>query len=167
MNQTDTVLDAAARGDTESLRKLLRSTSSDVVRADSDPNELSALHLASASGHVDTMQFLLSPDVGSDPQCARMNNFTPLHSAAMHGHYAACKLLIDSGADPNTQTDPQGYAPLHSASFGGHVATVLLLIERGGDLSLLNYRDEKPIDTAKRQNQAGVIAAIDKSENAG
>ena len=58
------------------------------------------------------------------------------------------------------QTEPQGYAPLHSASFGGHVETVRLLIARGGDTSLRNYRDEQPIDTAKRQNQGDVIAAI-------
>ena len=160
MNPMQTVLDAAARGDVDSLRSLLQSSSPDQVRADCDPNELSALHLAAAGGHVDAMRFLLSPEVGSDSNCTRINIFAPLHSAAMQGHTAACELLLDSGANVNMQTEPQGYAPLHSASFGGHVETVRLLIARGGDTSLRNYRDEQPIDTAKRQNQGDVIAAI-------
>ena len=160
MNQIHTALDAAARGDVDALRNLLQSSSPDTVRADNDPHELSALHLAAAGGHLDAMRFLLSPEVDSEPNCTRINNFAPLHSAAMHGHTAACELLLDAGADANTQTDPQGYAPLHSASFGGHVDTVRLLIARGGDPSLRNYRDEQPIDTAKRQNQDDVIAAI-------
>jgi ankyrin repeat protein len=160
MDHTQNVLRAAANGDIQILRDLLRSTSPAVVRAADDPNEFTALHLAAAGGNVDVVRFLLSEEIGADATAARGNNFTPLHSAAMYGHTSVCELLIDAGADPNIQTDPQGYAPLHSASFGGHVDTVRLLISRNADTTLRNYRDELPIETARRQQQHEVIAAI-------
>jgi ankyrin repeat protein len=51
--------------------------------------------------------------------------------------------------------------PIHSAAFGGHLETVKVLVQSGADLNLRNYRDELPIDTAKRQNQVEVITYLE------
>jgi cytohesin len=159
-NQTHAALNAAAQGDVNALRELLRASSAAVVCAADNPDEFTSLHVAAASGHVAVVEFLLSDEVKADATTPRGNNFTPLHSAAMQGHTEICRLLIEAGADPNVQTDPQGYAPLHSASFGGHVQTVRYLIEQNADTTLRNYRGETPIETAIRQQQADVIATI-------
>lgn len=40
----------------------------------------------------------------------------------------------------------------------GILETIKVLFESGADLKLRNYRDELPVDTAKRQNQVEVLA---------
>ena len=118
------------------------------VRLDGDPVELTTLHLASASGNIEAVRFLLSPPVEADPCAARNNNFTPLHAAAMQGHAAVCEVLIGAGSGVNVQTNPQGYAPLHSAAFAGHVDAIRVLLEHGADRKLVNYRNEQPTSRA-------------------
>jgi cytohesin len=132
------------------LKQLAESHGAEAIRLEDAPEEITGLHHAAASGFPKLVEFYLSPAIGSDPKAARGNNFTPLHSAAMFGHTAICEALLDAGADVNVQTDPQGYAPLHSAAFGGHTETIRSLLSHGADRTLLNYRDERPADTAKR-----------------
>lgn len=151
---TEAVNSAVMAGDIAALEKLVSSHGGAAVRADDDPEELTALHLAAASGNIDTVKFLLAPPVSADPAAPRNNNFTPLHSAAMQGHAAVCKLLIDVGSPVNAQTAPQGYAPLHSAAFAGHIEAIEVLLEHGADVTIRNYRNERPADTARRTNQS-------------
>jgi cytohesin len=148
------ILQAATAGDVAALGRLVVTAGAAAVRLDDDPNELTTLHLAAATGQLEAVNYLLSPDVGADPRAARMNNFTPLHSAAMKGHAAVCEALLRAGAAVNVQTNPQGYAPLHSAAFAGHMDAIRVLLAHGGDRTLVNYRGERPADTAKRQGQS-------------
>lgn len=144
---------AAEMGNVKRLTQLVASEGAAWVRLDEDPEELTALHIAAATGQLDAVNYLLSEAVGSDPRAARINNFTPLHSAAMRGHAAVCEVLLRAGAGVNVQTAPQGYAPLHSAAFAGHLEAIRVLLEHGADRTLLNYRGERPADTANRQQQ--------------
>ncbi len=157
----DAVTSAALAGDVLALKVLVSQHGPALVRLDNDPYELTTLHLAAAAGHVEAVRYLLSPAVQADPCAARNNNFTPLHSAAMYGHSVICEVLIAAGADVNTQTEPQGYAPLHSAAFAGHVDTIELLLKNGANRNLLNYRDEKPADTARRTGQTKAVDLLD------
>jgi cytohesin len=157
----EAVRSAAIAGDVTALRQLVATHGGPAVRLDSDPNELTALHWAAASGNTDAVRFLLAPPVGADPRAARNNNFTPLHSAAMQGHAAVCLVLLDAGAQVNVQTEPQGYAPLHSAAFAGHVEAIRVLLAHGADCGLLNYRGERPADTARRTGQAAAVRVLE------
>jgi hypothetical protein len=154
------VKNAAVAGDVAMLKHLVASHGPAVVRLDGDPSELTALHLASASGNIEAVRLLLAPPVNADPRAARNNNFTPLHAAAMQGHAAVCEVLIDAGADTNVQTIPQGYAPLHSAAFAGHIDAIRVLLAHGADRTLMNYRNEQPRDTARRTGQAEAVRAL-------
>jgi ankyrin repeat protein len=145
---------AATGGDVTALTQLLAAHGGPALRIDDDPAELTSLHLAAASGNVEAVRLLLAPPVGSDVRAARINNFTPLHSAAMQGHAAVCELLLAAGAEVNVQTDPQGYTPLHSAAFAGHIEAIRVLLAHGANRALVNYRNERPADTAKRTGQA-------------
>jgi cytohesin len=156
------VVQAAAKvGDVAALGRLVAEYGGPAVRLDGDPEELTALHWAAASGIVDAVNYLLAPPVLADPRAARNNHFTPLHSAAMFGHAAVCEALLKAGADVNAQTQPQGYAPLHSAAFAGHVEAIRVLLAHGADRSLLNYRGERPADTARRTGQAEAVQVLE------
>lgn len=155
------VKNAAISGDVASLMQLAVAHGAAAVRLDSDPQELTSLHLAAAAGQLSVVEYLLSPAVGADPRAARINNFTPLHSAAMKGHAAVCELLLAAGAGVNVQTDPQAYAPLHSAAFAGHLEAIRVLLAHGADRGLVNYRNERPADTARRTGQAEAVRLLE------
>jgi ankyrin repeat protein len=151
---------AAQAGDVAALARLVASHGGPAVRLDGDPEDLTTLHWAAASGVLDAVSYLLTPPVQADPRAARSNNFTPLHAAAMHGHAAVCEALLKAGADVNVQTQPQGYAPLHSATFAGHVEAIRVLLAHGANRWLVNYRGECPADTARRTGQAEAVQVL-------
>jgi len=159
-NVTALVAAAARRGDVTVLAELVATHGSAAVRMDGNPEEVTALHWAAASGVIEAVEYLLSPPVLADPRAARGNRFTPLHSAAMFGHDAICEILLRAGADVDAQTEPQKYAPLHSAAFAGHVEVIKVLLAHGASPDLLNYRDERPADTARRQQQTAVASLL-------
>jgi cytohesin len=156
----EAVRNAAATGNATALKELVALHGPMSVRLDDDPAELTALHLACASGSVEAVRFLLSPPILADACAVRNNNFTPLHAAAMQGHATICEMLIGAGADVNVQTNPQGYAPLHSAAFAGHVEAIRVLLANGADRTLVNYRNEQPSDTARRTGQTEAVRAL-------
>jgi ankyrin repeat protein len=58
---------------------------------------------------------------------------TPLHLAAIYGHEAVKRALVEGGADLNTKG--KSYTPLHCGFFMGHEAgTRALVVEGGADL---------------------------------
>lgn len=154
MAPKDEILQAATSGDVTTLIRVLSTEGAVALRMDEDPDELTTLHHAAAAGQLEVVKYLLSSPVESDPCATRINNFTPLHSAAMNGHAAVCETLLRAGAEVNVQTVPQGYTPLHSAGFAGHLEVLNVLLAHGGDRTLVNYRNERPSATAKRQNQS-------------
>jgi uncharacterized protein len=160
-SSTDAVQRAVTAGDVDTLRRRVAAEGPAAVRLDGDPQELTALHLAAAAGQLAAVEYLLSPAVGAEPRAARINNFTPLHSAAMNGHAAVCETLLAAGAGVNVQSDPQGYAPLHSAAFAGHVEAIRVLLAHGADSGLVNYRGERPADTARRTGQLEAVGVLE------
>jgi uncharacterized protein len=158
---SEAVKNAATAGDVTALKRLVANHGGPALRLDDDPGELTALHLAAASGNVEAVKFMLASPVDADPQAARINKFTSLHAAAMQGHAAACEVLLGAGADVNAQTNPQGYSPLHSAAFAGHMAAIQVLLLHGANRDLVNYRGERPVDTARRTRQADAVRLLE------
>jgi ankyrin repeat protein len=79
----------------------------------------------------------------------------------MQGHAVICEELLGAGAQVNVQTDPQGYAPRHSAAFAGHIEARRVLLAHGADCTLVNYRRERPADTARRTGQAEPVRVLE------
>jgi len=152
------------QGDLEKLKIIAEQEGIERVKCNSELNKLASIHLASSIGDLKIVKFLLEPPINEDPNLLRLNNFAPLHSAAMNGNVEIVEYLISRGAEVNIQTDPQKYAPIHSASFGGHLETIRELIKKGASINLKNYRNELPIDTARRQNQIEVVRYFEELE---
>jgi ankyrin repeat protein len=71
-------------------------------------------------------------EAGANPALPEANGWTPLHSAAISGHEALARMLLDAEAPTDTLVAGQmGSTPLAYALFYGHIATAEA-IARGG-----------------------------------
>jgi ankyrin repeat protein len=157
----------ARRDDVDALRAFIHANGIASVLHYNDPDELTILHYAAASGSIRVVRFLLSEQVGADVNETRRNRFAPLHAASMNGAAETCALLLESGAWPNVQTVPQAYAPLHSAAWGGHIRAVEALLRGGALTDIKNYRGETPACTARRQGHPSVALRIETAAACG
>jgi hypothetical protein len=72
---------------------------------------------------------------------------TPLTIAASRGLHVDVWMLLDRGADVNSQNSTGGTA-LHLATFFGNTETVRILLARGADPEVTNNRGQTPLDGA-------------------
>lgn len=113
-------LDAAKAGDLGQLQETLRAQIEDnrrdattVLGSQGKGTSYSftgntALHWASAKGHLDCVAWLLADGSKAGLElvsCTNHSGATPLHSAAANGQAAAAMLLLEAGADPALQDD--------------------------------------------------------------
>ncbi len=123
------VAEAAARGDLEAVRTLLRD-GADVNAAQGDG--MTALHWAALRGDAKMVSVLVyaGANVGST---TRLGAYTPLHLASRDGRGGAVVLLLEAGSDANAAT-ATGATPLHLAAAGGDVPTLASLLEAGAEV---------------------------------
>jgi hypothetical protein len=107
--RVDNIAAAAGLGRLDDARRLLATAESD--------SRHRALALAAQHGHVETVRLLL--DSGEDPNRynpdGNHSHTTPLHQAAIAGHDAVVRLLVERGArldikDTIYQSTPPGWA---------------------------------------------------------
>ena len=122
---------AARNGHTETVRYLVDLPEVDVSHCDS--NNESALHCAAYFGHTETVRYLVGlPEVDVD---LRNNaNCTALQCAADGGHADVVQVLIDAGAD--VDTNRAWYSPLHFASCSGALEVVKMLVKAGAGVNV-------------------------------
>jgi ankyrin repeat protein len=156
------VADAAMRGDTAAVQKLI-AAKADVnapqndgatalhwavyrndremvgllVRAGANPKAANRegstpLWLAGISGNASIIAALL--EAGADANEKLPLGRTPLMIAARTGNVDAIKTLLDNGADVNAKETQRGTTALMWAADEGHAAAVKLLIDRGADI---------------------------------
>lgn len=111
--RADTLAAAAGLGRLADARRFLPTASSE--------DRHRALALAAQHGHVEILRLLL--DAGEDPN--RYNpkgnhaHSTPLHQAALSGHEAVVRLLVERGARLDIQDTGYHGTPLDWAEYGG------------------------------------------------
>ncbi len=96
------LLNAATRGDAESVLKIL--TYSDRCKLEGRNDVYTqAVHLAASGGHTQSIEYLLSTDVGVDCESKdnRRKTWTPLITASAEGHTQTVKMLLANGGDVN------------------------------------------------------------------
>ena len=122
------VLEAAKRGDVESLRAEL-GAGADVNVAQGDG--FTALHWAAKRGRVEVAEVLIA--AGADLEAAtRLGNHLPLHVAAAAGQPGVAVALLAAGAPVDAVTGT-GAQPIHFAAASGNARTVAVLVEHGAD----------------------------------
>ncbi|PVD37335.1 hypothetical protein C0Q70_04334 [Pomacea canaliculata] len=63
---------------------------------------------------------------------------TPLQHAAFKGRTDVCQLLLENGADVNSNHHENGYSALHFAALSGNPAVTRLILEAGAKIDHLN-----------------------------
>ena len=83
----------------------------------------------------------------------------PLHLAAYRGHEEAVKVLVELGADKESN-DIRLHKPLHKASCKGHIGVMKQLLDHGANIESVNENEEKPLHYAAEHNQAKAIKLL-------
>ena len=117
---------ACESGELDVVKMLVRAGAG--VRA-TDDEGFTCLHFAVCHGHTDIVRYLVGlPEVDVNHQ--NVTNNTALHYPVMNEDTDMMQVLIDAGADVDTQRN-DGYTPLHSACASGSLDVVKMLVEAG------------------------------------
>ena len=150
------IADAAARGDREGVKALLKKAA-DVNAAQGDG--MTALHWAAMNGDVELTEMLVY--AGANVRATtRLGTYTPLYLASQQGHAKVIQALVKAGADLKAGT-PNGTTPLMVAAASGDVDSVRTLLDHGAEI---NGRDgvrwQTPVMYAAANNRAAVIELL-------
>jgi Ankyrin repeats (3 copies) len=134
----------------------------------------SALHFASAEGHLRIMKYLIN--AGSDLEAEDENGVRPLHTAALAGRLEAVKLLIASGASLQAHTKMvSGFerTPLTFAVMAGCLDIVTFIIGKyelldsmdisGGGLGMIRDDGSDALQLAKSNRHEKIAQSIESA----
>lgn len=145
------VFEAAALGDTARLNLLLRNEPEGVCSFSADG--FTALHFAAFFSQPQAARELLNQ--GADPNAIAANGtkLAVINSAAASGNAEIVKMLLQEGANPDSQQEG-GYTALHSAAHNNNVEMVRALIEAGADISIRTNDGKTALEMAGPQAAA-------------
>lgn len=91
------------------------------------------------------------------PMTADWLGTSPLHKAALHGHYQTSKMLLSSGCSRDAKTKVEKTA-LHLAASGGHSSIIELLLNANSEANPKDMLDMTPLHWAV---ESGDIACVE------
>ena len=121
--------------------------------------DVKKLMTASGNGKVEEVRKLVSIGLVDIDYVDDKHGWTPLHSAAFHGHKDVVQLLLDRGSDPN-KANVGGQTPLHYAAMKGHKDVVQLLLDRGADPNKANEGGWTPLHEAAQNGHTVVLQLL-------
>ena len=82
-----------------------------------------------------------------------------LHAAAAGSNLECVELLLEHGADPDSQQHG-GWAPLHAAVANQDARMVAALLARGADPKRTNEFGKSPLELAREKNDPAVLRLV-------
>jgi len=113
---------------------------------------------AAAEGHSRAVGWFLT--IGSDPNVADAEGFTPLMAAAEHGHAEIVKQLLAAGADVNARGREGWTALMMAASFSDKPECARLLLEAGADVHFKDPNGWTALMQAVYKGNAPIVALL-------
>lgn len=161
MKSSDTALTALCRAirrddEVEACRILTENPS---LASMAENGRLPLIKLAASRGLCQLLTLMLryGADVDVDPT---NEGITALHVATFYVHNAAVKLLIDGGAQIDTQ-DYTGFTPLHCAAVRGDAVTIAMIADCVDDIDPVAHDGgDTPLIVAARCNNASAMAEL-------
>jgi hypothetical protein len=120
------------------------------------------IHDAAREGNIGKVKSLLE----ANPKLAEAaleDGMTALHLAALEGHAAIARLLLEHHAPINAR-GPRGETPLHLATYGGHSTVAEVLLEQGADLQATNAAGETALHLAARKGHTALAELFVESK---
>ncbi len=155
--------EAAAIGLTERVADLLREDTSrlDLFSAEG----FTPLGLAAHFGHRETTEYLLARGANAGIVSLHPLQVTPLQAALYGRQTETARLLIEGGADVNTQRGGKGWpragwTALHYAAGYGMIEMIELLLAYGADLNTLDDDGRTPLAVAIEEKQEQAVELL-------
>jgi ankyrin repeat protein len=160
------LMNAAENGDVETLKAILEKVDDpDYVNQMSNTG-FTALIIASAHGHVEAIEYLVSK--GAKVDAVHENKVTALMYAAAAGHLEAMKVLIKGGADLEFKHTNGGTALLEASTAGKYEA-IKLLVESGANVDFFDDDGVNPLQAIAAQgnieSQTFVLDELKKTKS--
>ncbi|KAF3271856.1 hypothetical protein TWF128_000384 [Orbilia oligospora] len=117
------------------------------------------VHFAAYFGLWESMTVMVAE--GADIEAKDEEGGTPLLWAALNGHKAVVRLLVDNGADLEAKDGINERTPLCWAALNGHDAVVKLLIDEGADLGAKDhFCNDTPLHLAASGGHEAVVRLL-------
>jgi len=142
------LLRAAYYNDATAIQELLSNGAN--VNSKNNQN-VTALNLATARGHLDSVKLLL--DNAADPNIAPDNGYTPLIRAAQFGYFEILKLLLVHNANVNSKTKDGSTALIFASQLDDRGNSVDILLENGADVNAKSYDGTTALYLAAAENR--------------
>ena len=149
---------AAHKGDLKKVKKIIDRHPNKIN--DQDVLDFTPLHLASGTGHIEMVEFLLNH--GADIELENFIGDTPLLLAARYaryGKYETIKTLLEHGAKVNHK-DENGRSALHDAAMYSGKEVINLLISYGADVNARDEHQSTPLHQAAMLNNIEAAKAL-------
>ena len=88
-----------------------------------------------------------------------VDDMTPLRLSVVHGHTDLVRLLLQAGAEANTQ-DKDGMTALHLAADEGYTSIVALLLEKGVEVNTQAKDGRTALHLAAQKGRASIVALL-------
>jgi ankyrin repeat protein len=149
------LVDAAKKGDHETLRALLKQSGVNVNAA--EPDGTTSLHWASYHDDLEAAELLIR--AGAKANTANDLGATPLWAASENGSEAMVRRLLAAGASPNAKL-MSGETVLMVAARSGNPAVVAQLLAKGADVNARASRNQTALMWAVAQKHPDVVKLL-------
>ena len=117
------------------------------------------LYWACRYGLADMAKVLMSEGKADVHQRRKLGLVSPIVLTAAMGYRDITEMLLDHGADVNTEIT-SGFTPLHHAAANGNVDTIQLLVERGADINSENIFGETALLRAAHEQETEAVLTL-------